>query len=250
MKRIFIIFLPLIVLFSYFLIKTYFKADDMEKVEKPFVVILLGPPGAGKGTHAVELSKKLGLPHISTGDLFRENLKNNTQLGQKAKAYMEKGNLVPDDVVLDMLFARVSKEDCKKGYILDGFPRTIAQAKALKGKLKDVDYIAINLQVEDEKLIERITNRIMCRSCGTPFHKIFLPPKEEGKCDKCGGELYQRDDDTEAVVKERLKVYHDQTEPLIEYYANEEKVLSNVDSRGAKDIVFNNLMDIIDKNIR
>ena len=250
MKRIFVIFLPLILLFSYFLIKVNFKADDMDKVEKPFVVILLGPPGAGKGTHAVELSKKLGLPHISTGDLFRENLKNDTPLGQKAKAYMEKGNLVPDEIVLDMLFARTGKEDCKKGYILDGFPRTIAQAKALSAKLKDVDFIAVNLEVEDAKLVDRITNRIMCRACGAPYHKIFLPPKEEGKCDRCGGELYQRADDTEAVVIERLKVYHDQTEPLIEYYKNEEKALSNVDSSGSKDTVFNNLMDVIEKNIR
>ena len=250
MKRILIIFLPLMFLFSYFLIKTNFKADNMNKFESQFIIILLGPPGSGKGTHAVELSKKLGLPHISTGELFRENLKNNTSIGEKVKSFMKKGNLVPDDIVLSMLFERINKDDCKKGYILDGFPRTIAQAKAFRSNLKNANLIAINLQIEDEKLIERITNRIMCRSCKMPYHKIYLPPKEDGKCDKCGGGLYQRDDDTEAVVKERIKVYHEQTEPLIEYYKNEEKALVNINSSEPKETVFNNLMKKIEKNIR
>lgn len=215
---------------------------------KPSVIILLGPPGAGKGTHAVELSKTLKLPHISTGDLFRENLNNKTSLGEKAKSYMEKGLLVPDDLVLDMLFDRISQKDCTKGYILDGFPRTLEQAKAFDARLdKKTKVITVNLDIDDEPLVERITGRIVCKNCGTPFHTKYLPPKKTGICDNCQGELYQRKDDTEEVVKERLKVYHTQTQPLIAYYKNKSGGFYEVKADESKETVFKNLVNTIKK---
>ena len=215
---------------------------------KPMVVILLGPPGAGKGTHAVELSKTFKLPHISTGDLFRENINNKTSLGEKAKTYIEKGQLVPDELVLEMLFDRISKNDCASGYILDGFPRTLEQAKAFEERQdKNIKALTINLDIDDKPLVERITGRIVCKNCGTPFHTKFLPPKKAGVCDNCQGELYQRKDDTEEVVKERLKVYHDQTQPLIAFYKSKASGFSEVKADDTKETVFNNLVDTIRK---
>lgn len=215
---------------------------------QPLVIILLGPPGAGKGTHAIELSKKLQIPHISTGDLFRENLSKNTALGQKAKGFMDKGLLVPDDIVLDMLFDRISKNDCSKGYILDGFPRTLEQAKALDSKIKDkARVLTLNLDIPDSDLVERISSRLICRSCGAPFNKKFLPPKVANVCDHCKGELYQRKDDNEEVVKERLKVYHKQTEPLISHYKTNQKSFFDVSATQTKDKVFENIVDAINK---
>jgi adenylate kinase len=202
---------------------------------KPQVVILLGAPGAGKGTQAVYLREKYHLPHISTGDLFRENLKGNTPIGQKAKAYMEKGALVPDEIVFEMLFDRLSRPDAQNGYILDGFPRTIAQAETLDAALKDkANITVIEIDVPDQLIIDRLTGRLTCESCGTPFHKSNMKPKIEGTCDKCKGKLIQRKDDTESVINERLKVYHDQTEPLKGYYKKQGR-LTTVDGTISKE---------------
>lgn len=208
------------------------------------VIILMGPPGAGKGTHAGPLSQYLGLPHISTGDLFRENIRKQTLLGQKAKSYMDKGHLVPDELVLDMLFDRVSREDCKRGYILDGFPRTIPQAQALDQRIqRDSRVVALNFHLVDPVIVERITGRIACKDCGRPFHKKYDPPQQEMICDGCGGKLYQRDDDKEEVIRKRLEVYRIQTEPLIAHYSRQQDVLRHIDSQKGKEQVFHDVLD-------
>lgn len=215
-------------------------------VENPLVVILLGPPGAGKGTHAGPLRQHLGLPHISTGDLFREHIRANSPLGAKAKGYIDAGNLVPDELVLDMLFERVAKDDCKNGYILDGFPRTLPQAKELNKRLGDCNrVIALNFNLPDSVIIERITGRIACKLCGRPFHKKYDPPKEDMSCDSCGGELYQRGDDKEAIIQKRLEVYRRETQPLIEYYTRQKEVLRTIDSENTKDQVFSDVLDAL-----
>ncbi len=189
--------------------------------QSPKFIVLLGPPGSGKGTQAARLRELLGLPHIASGDLFRENLKNQTELGLKAKAYMDRGALVPDDLTIAMVMDRLSRPDCAQGALLDGFPRTIAQAEALDQALAEqgviisvVPYIA----VPDEVLIERISGRRICRTCGESYHIQFNPPQNSGICDHDGGELYQREDDRPETVRERLRVYHEQTSPLINYY--------------------------------
>lgn len=203
--------------------------------KKPQVVILLGAPGAGKGTQATYLKEHYKLSHISTGDLFRENLKGNTPIGLKAKGFMEKGSLVPDEVVFEMLFDRLGRDDCKNGYILDGFPRTLAQAEKLDVLLKDKANITVlEIDVPDALILDRLTGRLTCENCGTPFHKTSMPPKVEGVCDKCQGHLIQRKDDTENVINERLKVYHDQTEPLKQYYKNEGRLVT-VDGTTSKE---------------
>lgn len=190
------------------------------------VIIMLGAPGAGKGTQAVRLSEQYCIPQISTGDLFRENLKNNTPTGQKAKSYMDAGKLVPDEVVLEMLFDRIQKPDCRKGYILDGFPRTIPQAEAFDKHLsRHAKMIVLSLEVPDEMIVERLAGRIVCEKCGAPYHKTSSPPKHEGICDRCGGTLVQRNDDTEKVIRERLAVFHAQSEPLKEYYFKQGKLI-------------------------
>lgn len=184
-------------------------------------IVMLGAPGAGKGTIASRLSKKFGIPHISTGDIFRENIKNGTDLGKKAKSYMDQGLLVPDELTCDLVMDRISEKDCEKGFILDGFPRTIPQAEALTDALsekgEEMDY-AINVILSDEKIIARMAGRRSCPKCGAIYHTVTLPPKKEGICDKCGSELVQRADDNPETVKKRLAVYHEQTEPLIDYY--------------------------------
>ncbi|MBE9508214.1 MAG: adenylate kinase [Chloroflexi bacterium] len=184
-------------------------------------LVLLGPPGAGKGTQAERLEKELLMPHVASGDLFRENLKNETELGLLAKEYMDKGALVPDDVTIAMVRQRLQRPDCDQGAILDGFPRTQAQAEGLDKMLTDMGrrldgvlYIA----VPDEELVRRLSGRWICRQCQTPYHTVFSPPATEGVCDACRGELYQRDDDKPETVRARLKVYHEQTSPLIDYY--------------------------------
>ncbi len=199
-------------------------------------IIMLGPPGAGKGTQAQMLAEKYGIPQISTGDILRAAVAEGTELGKKAKEYMDKGQLVPDEVVIGIVKERLSKPDCEKGFILDGFPRTVAQAEALDGILKEmgkkIDYV-INIVVPDEEILKRLTGRRTCKVCGAMYHIIYNPPKVEGKCDKCGGDLYQRDDDKEETIKNRLSVYHSQTAPLIDYY-RKKGVLIDID--GAKDI--------------
>ncbi len=207
------------------------------------VVILMGAPGAGKGTQAMRLSEFASLPHVSTGDLFRDNLKRETKLGTEAKGYMESGKLVPDALVLDMLFDRVAKPDCAEGYILDGFPRTLPQAEALEKRLAEVPDASVqvlDIEVADEVIVERASGRLLCRSCDSIKHKTFSPPRAEGVCDACGGELYQREDDRPEVVSERLAVYHEQTAPLVGYY-DERGLLARVDGGRSPDDVFASL---------
>ncbi len=199
-------------------------------------LIFLGAPGAGKGTQAKMVSEKYGIPQISTGDMLREAVAKGTELGKKAKEYMDKGELVPDEVVIGIVKERLQQPDCEKGFILDGFPRTLAQAEALDEMLKElgkkIDAV-INIAVPEEEVVKRIVYRRTCRNCGAVYHLIYNPPKEDNKCDKCGGELYQRDDDKEETVRERYRVYRENTEPLIEYY-RKKGVLYDVD--GTKDI--------------
>ncbi|MDI6800054.1 MAG: adenylate kinase [Actinomycetota bacterium] len=187
-------------------------------------LILIGAPGAGKGTQAKFIAREFAIPHISTGDMLRGAVKNRTELGKKAKEYMDKGELLPDELVVGIVKDRLMEDDAKEGFILDGFPRTVAQADALKAALgqagKAVE-VALNFEVKDEELVKRLTGRRSCRSCGAVFHTVFHPSKAEGVCDGCGGELYQRDDDKLETVKNRLSVYKEQTAPLIDYYQKE-----------------------------
>lgn len=224
----------------------FFLMANLQATETQ-VVILLGPPGAGKGSQATLIQEKVEIAHISTGDLLRENIKNGTNLGAKAKGYMDAGKLVPDDLIFDMLFDRVEKPDCKKGYLLDGFPRNIAQARALQEKLTDShEIVAINLSIPDSEIVDRITKRVVCKECQTPYHLVYSPPKSEGKCDHCEGVLYQRSDDTKEVVENRLKVYHKETAPLIDYYG-EQKKLHTVDSNQSKELVLSDVLKKITK---
>lgn len=191
-------------------------------------IIMLGAPGAGKGTQAKMIAKKYDIPHISTGDIFRANIKNETELGKEAKKYMEQGLLVPDELVVDLVVDRLTEDDTKEGYILDGFPRTIPQAEALTEALKkhneEIDY-AINVEVPDEVIIERMAGRRACVGCGGTYHVVFNPTKTEGICDACGGKLILREDDAPETVKKRLDVYHEQTQPLIDYYTGQNKIV-------------------------
>lgn len=210
-------------------------------------LILLGPPGAGKGTQAKKMVDAYGIPQISTGDMLREAVKNQTQLGMEAKKFMDAGQLVPDEVVIGLVKERLSKPDTDKGFMLDGFPRTVPQAEELDKVLadlkKDLDHV-VSIEVANEELMGRLTGRRTCKACGAGFHVIFDPPKEEGKCDKCGGELYQRDDDNEATVSNRLKVYDSQTKPLIDYYQGK-GLLRPVDGVGAIDDIFGRVKAVL-----
>lgn len=194
-------------------------------------IIMLGAPGAGKGTQAKKIAEKYKIPHISTGDIFRANIKSGTELGNKAKTYMDQGMLVPDELVVDLVVDRVKQEDCANGYVLDGFPRTIPQAEALDTALEaigeKIDY-AINVEVPDENIVSRMSGRRACVACGATYHLVHIPPKTEGLCDTCGKELILRDDDKPETVEKRLKVYHDQTQPLIDYFTKK-NVLVEVD---------------------
>lgn len=184
-------------------------------------LILLGPPGAGKGTQAAQIVKKYNVPQISTGDIFRENIKNGTELGMKAKSYMDKGELVPDSLVIEIATDRLTKDDCKNGFMLDGFPRTVEQAEALDAFLakegKKIDYV-LDFDVPKDVLLKRITGRRVCKNCGATFHVTGMPPKKEGICDNCGSELIQRADDTVETAENRIEVYNKQTKPLLDYY--------------------------------
>lgn len=212
------------------------------------VVILLGPPGSGKGSQAILLKENLKLPHISTGDLLRQNIADGTQLGSEAKSFMEKGDLVPDELIIDMLLARVSEADCEKGYILDGFPRTLKQAEAFGVRLgKDISVKAINFELDDATILERISGRVICRLCQAPYNPTY-PPKVEGKCDVCSGELIQRKDDTVQVIKSRLQVYHTQTAPLIAYY-QEKSHLHTIDCRKNKEEIYKQILSILDSGL-
>lgn len=186
-------------------------------------IIMLGAPGAGKGTQAKQISERYGIPHISTGDIFRANIKNGTELGKKAKTFMDQGLLVPDELVVDLVVDRVAQDDAKKGYILDGFPRTIPQAEALDKALdalhEKID-LALDIEMTDDAIINRMAGRRVCPQCGATYHMKNMPPKKEGICDECGAQLVFRDDDQPETVKKRLSVYHEQTEPLISYYKN------------------------------
>jgi adenylate kinase len=218
----------------------------MPEDERLFVV-LLGAPGAGKGTQAERLSENLGIPQVSTGDLFRENLKKETELGLLAKQYMESGELVPDEVTVAMVRERLSRPDAARGAILDGFPRTIAQAEALQELLHDMGAeldVVPYIKVPEDVLLARLAGRWTCRKCGAMYHELFSPPKEPGVCDKCGGELYQRPDDTPETQKHRIEVYFEQTAPLIDYY-RDKGLLVEVDGRPGIEEIQAELLDII-----
>jgi len=212
-------------------------------------IIMLGAPGAGKGTQAKKIAEKYSIPHISTGDIFRANIKNNTELGQKAKTYMDKGELVPDELVVDLIMDRFKNADCKNGYVLDGFPRTIPQAEALDKALNaqghKVDF-AINVEVPDENIINRMSGRRACVGCGATYHVKYNPPKTENICDVCGEKLILRDDDKPETVKNRLSVYHQQTQPLIEYY-NKQGALAEVDGTKDMEEVFADINRVLGK---
>lgn len=204
-------------------------------------LILLGAPGAGKGTQATRIAAKYNIPHISTGDIFRKNIKEGTPVGLKAKSYIDQGKLVPDEVVVEIVAQRIQEEDCKNGYLLDGFPRTIAQAEALD-RLTDIDYV-VNINVDLEALTARITGRRVCEKCGESYH---ISTKKDNKCDVCGGMLIQRADDTEETVKSRLNVYVEQTAPLIDFY-KEQGVLVSVDGMQTIDKVFESISEALGK---
>ena len=210
-------------------------------------IIMLGAPGAGKGTQAKKIAEKYQIPHISTGDIFRANIKNGTELGKKAKTYMDQGLLVPDELVCDLVVARVQQDDCKKGYILDGFPRTIPQAESLDAALsrlgEAVDY-AINVEVPDENIVKRMGGRRACVGCGATYHLVYAAPKKEGICDNCGAELILRDDDKPETVQKRLGVYHEQTQPLIDYYTKK-GILKEVDGTMDMGDVFKAIVEIL-----
>lgn len=210
-------------------------------------IVLMGLPGAGKGTQAALIVEKLGIPHISTGDMFRAAVKEQTPLGLEAKSYMDRGQLVPDHVTIGIVRERLGKDDCAKGFLLDGFPRTVPQAEALDELTKElnrpIDYV-IYIDVDEEELLKRLTGRRICRDCGATYHTVFAPPKADGVCDRCGGELFQRDDDRLETVQERLKVNMEQTQHLLSYYESTEK-LHRVDGVQPIDQVTQSILSII-----
>lgn len=211
-------------------------------------IILLGPPGAGKGTQAKKISEHFSLPHISTGDILRENISNNTSLGMKAKSYMSRGELVPDELLITIIKDRLSRKDCSKGFMLDGYPRTIPQADALQMILTESDKkldAVINISVGDDELVKRLSGRRMCK-CGASYHISFNPPKKDGVCDACKGKLYQRDDDKAEAVRNRLDVYKKQTQPLIDYY-DKKGILRTIDGENDIPRIFEDLKEVLEQ---
>ena len=210
-------------------------------------IIMLGAPGAGMGTQAKQIAAKYEIPHISTGDIFRANIKNGTELGKKAKEYMDQGMLVPDELTCDLVMDRIVQDDCESGFVLDGFPRTIPQAEALTNALtkigQSMDY-AIDVDVPDENIVNRMSGRRACLNCGATYHIVFNPTKADGVCDACGNETVLRDDDKPETVQKRLTVYHDQTQPLIDYY-KEQNILKSVDGTKPMDEVFSDIVAIL-----
>lgn len=210
-------------------------------------IIMLGAPGAGKGTQAKQIAAKYQIPHISTGDIFRANIKNGTELGKKAKEYMDQGLLVPDELTCDLVMDRISQDDCANGFVLDGFPRTIPQAEALDAALAKIDAkmdFAIDVDVPDSNIVNRMSGRRACLNCGATYHIVAIPPKKEGICDTCSKELVLRDDDKPETVQKRLDVYHDQTQPLIDYY-QKQGILKSVDGTMPMDDVFASIVEIL-----
>ena len=207
--------------------------------------VFLGPPGAGKGSLAVKVAEDYKIPHISTGDIFRANIKAQTPLGVKVKAIIDSGSLVSDELTFELVKDRLAQDDCKNGYILDGFPRTIPQAEMLDGLVADLK--VVNFQIKDEIVIGRLSTRRVCKACGANFNVLTLPPKVEGVCDKCGGELYQRDDDKQESILHRMDVYREQTEPLINYYKNKGKI-TDLDASIETDILLGEFKKIFNKN--
>lgn len=210
-------------------------------------IIMLGAPGAGKGTQAKQIAGKYSIPHISTGDIFRANIKNGTELGKKAKEYMDQGLLVPDELTCDLVVDRIGQDDCSNGFVLDGFPRTIPQAEALTDALnklgEKMDY-AIDVDVPDENIVKRMSGRRACLDCGATYHVVSIPPKKEGVCDACGSKLVLRDDDKPETVQKRLDVYHEQTQPLIDYY-KKAGILKSVDGTQPMEDVFTEIVKIL-----
>ena len=210
-------------------------------------IVMLGAPGAGKGTQADKIAEKYNIPHISTGDIFRSNIKAGTELGKKAKSFIDQGLLVPDEVTIGMLLDRIHEADCENGYILDGFPRTIPQAESLTAALEEngeaIDF-ALDVEVPDANIVNRMAGRRACFKCGATYHTEFAAPKKEGICDKCGSELVLRDDDKPETVQKRLEVYHEQTHPLIDYY-KKKGVLHAIDGTLSMETVFKNIVDIL-----
>jgi adenylate kinase len=211
-------------------------------------VVLLGPPGAGKGTQATSIAKKYNIPHISTGDIFRKNIKDKTELGNKAKEYMDKGLLVPDNLVVAIVEERLKEADCKDGFLLDGFPRTVEQAEALDKSLASMDVSldkVLNIEVNKEILVNRAVGRRICKECGATYHIEFNPPKKEDICDQCDGSLYQRADDNAETVSKRIEVYLNQTQPLIDYYTKK-GIIATVDGQQPIDKVFEDIIDALE----
>ena len=212
-------------------------------------IIMLGAPGAGKGTQAKQIADKYIIPHISTGDIFRANIKNGTELGKKAKEYMDQGLLVPDELTCDLVMDRIQQDDCVNGFVLDGFPRTIPQAEALTAALDKINQkmdFAVNVDVPDENIVNRMGGRRACLNCGATYHIVSIPTKVEGICDRCGNEVVLREDDKPETVQKRLNVYHDQTQPLIDYY-EKQGILKSVDGTQAMEQVFADIIAILEK---
>lgn len=225
------------VLFLFLLLFVPFTLLAMSKADKPkTVVVLLGAPGAGKGTQATAISETFQLPHISTGDLFRDNIRRHTEIGKKVKSYIDSGQFVSDTIVLEMLYDRIQQPDCARGFILDGCPRTVAQAKELDRHLSGYHIVALNLDVPDQEIIRRIQERLVCEICSAPYDPVIHPPKVAGVCDKDGGALIKRKDDNVAVVKERLVLYHKETAPVVEYYKSSDRLVEIDGTVGKKAI--------------